>query len=199
MRSSLSSRIHLVLALSRILLAAALCLIIFSLGGCATRISKAHTIPWNSASQIKPIVRPVSAAASPEAEEPSELEAGVVLPNFPFMPARVTPARPRVAPPPAAPVEEESSKPRTPILSPDLTPVESTTAEQEAHQSLDVAEKNIAATQGKTLNPTQSDLASKVRSFIAEAREAARVRDWPRSRNAAKKAEVLSNELAKSL
>jgi outer membrane murein-binding lipoprotein Lpp len=198
MRSSLSSRIHVLLAPSRISLAAALCLAVFSLGGCATRISKAHTIPWSSAPQIKPIVRPFSAASSPETEDLSELEAGVVLPNSPFMPARGTPARPRVAPPPAAPVEE-NSRPRTPILSPDLTPIESSAAEEEARQSLDVAEKNIAVTQGRTLNATQSDLASKVRSFIAEAREAARVRDWPRSRNAAKKAEVLSNELAKSL
>ena len=45
----------------------------------------------------------------------------------------------------------------------------------------------------------QSDLASKVRSFLAEAREAANVGDWTRASSAAKKAEVLSQELAGSL
>jgi flagellin-specific chaperone FliS len=42
-------------------------------------------------------------------------------------------------------------------------------------------------------------LASKVRSFMAEAKEAARTGDWIRARNAAKKAEVISQELAGSL
>ena len=49
------------------------------------------------------------------------------------------------------------------------------------------------------MNAMQSDLASKVRSFLAEAREAARVSDWTRASTAAKKAEVLSQELAGSL
>jgi hypothetical protein len=38
-----------------------------------------------------------------------------------------------------------------------------------------------------------------VRSFLAEAREAAHVGDWTRASNAAKKAQVLSEELAASL
>jgi hypothetical protein len=64
---------------------------------------------------------------------------------------------------------------------------------------LSVAERNIGSARGKTLNATQQDLASKVRSFMAEAREAANSGDWTRARNAAKKAEVLSQELASSL
>jgi len=46
------------------------------------------------------------------------------------------------------------------------------------------------------LNAAQQDLASKVRSFMAEARGAAQIGDWTRARAAAKKAEVLSQELA---
>jgi hypothetical protein len=49
------------------------------------------------------------------------------------------------------------------------------------------------------LNAVQSDLASKVRSFISDAREAGRAGDWGRSRDLAKKAQVLSQELAGSL
>jgi hypothetical protein len=54
-------------------------------------------------------------------------------------------------------------------------------------------------TQRKSLNPAQLDLASKVRSFVTEARESANAGDWNRARNAAKKAQVLSEELASSL
>jgi len=57
----------------------------------------------------------------------------------------------------------------------------------------------MGASEGKALNAAQQDLASKVRSFMAEAKEAARTGDWIRARNAAKKAEVISQELAGSL
>jgi hypothetical protein len=80
-----------------------------------------------------------------------------------------------------------------------LTAEETAAAQQRTTESVNVAERNIAASQGRSLNATQSDLASKVRSFLAEAREAAHVGDWTRASNAAKKAQVLSEELAASL
>ena len=86
-----------------------------------------------------------------------------------------------------------------PQIAPQLTPAETSAAQQQTSQSLSVAERNIGSARGKTLNATQQDLASKVRSFMAEAREAANSGDWTRARNAAKKAEVLSQELASSL
>jgi hypothetical protein len=49
------------------------------------------------------------------------------------------------------------------------------------------------------LNATQSDLASKVRGFLKDAREAAQIGDWSHARSLAKKAQVLSEELASSL
>jgi hypothetical protein len=49
------------------------------------------------------------------------------------------------------------------------------------------------------LNAAQSDLASKIRGFIKDAREAAQIADWSRARSLAKKAQVLSEELAGSL
>jgi len=82
---------------------------------------------------------------------------------------------------------------------PQLTAEETTAAQQQTNVSLSIAERNIAVTQGKTLNPTQLDLASKVRSFVMEARESAHVGDWNRARSAAKKAQVLSEELVSSL
>jgi hypothetical protein len=80
-----------------------------------------------------------------------------------------------------------------------LTAEETAAAQQQTSASLSIAERNVAASQGRTLNATQSDLASKVRSFLAEARNAAQVGDWTRASNAAKKAQVLSDELASSL
>jgi len=86
-----------------------------------------------------------------------------------------------------------------PQIAPQLTPAETGAAQQQTSNSLSVAERNIGSAAGKALNATQQDLASKVRSFMVEAREAANSGDWTRARNAAKKAEVLSQELASSL
>jgi hypothetical protein len=76
---------------------------------------------------------------------------------------------------------------------------ESTAAQQETNQSLNIAERNLVETRGKNLNPTQSDLVSKIRGFLKDAREAAQAGDWSRARSLAKKAQVLSEELAASL
>jgi hypothetical protein len=80
-----------------------------------------------------------------------------------------------------------------------LSTQESTSLQRESNQSLSAAERNLAATSGKSLNAAQADLASKVRSFISDAREAGRAGDWARARDLAKKAQVLSEELDRSL
>jgi len=85
------------------------------------------------------------------------------------------------------------------MISPHLTPQESAVAQQQANQSLGIAEKNLAFVRGKKLNSTQSDLISKITGFIKDAREAANIADWNRARSMAKKAQVLSEELAGSL
>jgi len=84
-------------------------------------------------------------------------------------------------------------------MAPQLPPAEAQALQEETNQSVGVAERNLAAANGKTLNSVQLDLFSKVRSFLADAREAARAGDFRRSSNLAKKAQVLSEELAGSL
>jgi len=86
-----------------------------------------------------------------------------------------------------------------PTIALQVTPQESAVAEQQAKQSLGIAEKNLESARGKNLNAAQSDLASKIRGFIKDAREAAQIGDWSRARSLAKKAQVLSEELAGSL
>ena len=85
------------------------------------------------------------------------------------------------------------------MISPQLTAQESAAAQQETNQSLAIAEKNLSSTRGKKLNAAQSDLASKIRGFLKDAREAAQTGDWSHARSLSKKAQVLSEELAGSL
>jgi hypothetical protein len=112
--------------------------------------------------------------------------------------ARNAPPRPRVSAGNSS-QNDAGSKPDVPQIAPLLSAGEASAAQQQMSQSLSVAERNIGSAEGKSLNATQQDLASKVRSFMAEARDAANGGDWTRARAAAKKAEVLSQELAASL
>jgi hypothetical protein len=109
--------------------------------------------------------------------------------------SRNSPARPRVA---ASPATEPAAagKPSEPTIVPELSTGELEAAKADAQASLDAAERNLAATRGKALNEAQADLASKIRGFMDAAREAMRNSDWQRATNLAKKAEVLSRELA---
>jgi len=69
-----------------------------------------------------------------------------------------------------------------------LTAQESAVAQQQTTQSLSITEKNLDSARGKTLNAAQSDLVSKIRGFVKDAREACRLRIgaalavWPRKR-----------------
>jgi hypothetical protein len=84
-------------------------------------------------------------------------------------------------------------------MAPQLTPAESAAAQQQTEQSLRAAEANLSRSKGRALSATQSDLAQKSRSFLRQARNAARERDWVRARNLAVKAQLLSEELARTL
>lgn len=86
-----------------------------------------------------------------------------------------------------------------PTITPEVTTEELAEAKTETQQALDVTEKNLSMVQGKKLNPTQEDLASKVRGFADNAKEAVRSGDWVRARSLSKKAEMLSEQLAASL
>ncbi len=117
-----------------------------------------------------------------------------------MVPIRTAPPRPHIAAPPsptAAPVAEE--KPEAPTIAVQLSKEEFAAAQQETSQSLDIAEKNLASAHNKRLNAAQSDLVSKIKGFLKDAREAAQAGDWARARNLAKKAQVLSEELVRSV
>jgi hypothetical protein len=163
--------------------------------GCAAR--KKPTIPWSTAVLVRPVM-PQFSSAPDDLEDPvPELKLEIPPPPPPLS-MRPVPARPRrIASAPnqnAAPEKTDN-----PQIVPELTTQVSSALQREANQTLATAERNLAATAGKSLDATQSDLASKVRSFISDAREAGRAGDWERARDLAKKAQVLSEELAGSL
>jgi hypothetical protein len=82
---------------------------------------------------------------------------------------------------------------------PQLSAQEAAAAQRQMTESISNAQNNLAAAKGRQLNPTQTDLVSKINSFIEESRGAAREGDWNRAKNLAKKAQVLGEELAGSL
>ena len=178
------------------------CVSLLIVGGCAERHVKSRPYPWGTAASMHPLA-PETLELEPDGGDALEaivspLLLQIAAPPSPLFMVRSVPARPRV--PSGSPAPSEAvSKPDVPQIAPQLTPAEAAAAQQQTNQSLSVAGRTLEAAQGKKLNSAQSDLASKIRTFIAEARDAAQNGDWTRALNAAKKAEVLSQELASSL
>jgi hypothetical protein len=179
---------------------AGLCISAVVLSGCAERRvkAKARTFPWKTAAMVRPVRLEVAASADDQTTDFAlEFDLDVPAPPSPLAAVNGTPQRPRI---PTAPSGQNNpAKFEPPQIVPQMTAQETEAAQQQTNVSLSIAERNIGAAQGRALNPAQSDLASKVRSFVTEAREAAHVGDWTRASNAAKKAQVLSEELARSL
>ena len=178
---------------------AMLCAIAAILSGCAAaQKPRAQTFPWATVGNVRPLAPQAISSDVSNEDLFADLGLDVPAPPSPVAGMPSAPQRPRVAVVPAT-GSSSPSVPEVPMIAPQLSPEQTAAAQQQTSASVSVAEKNIAASQGRSLNPMQSDLASKVRSFLAEAREAAHVGDWTRASNSAKKAEVLSQELAGSL
>jgi hypothetical protein len=150
--------------------------------------------------QVRPIIQVQSAQTSSVSEDGIP-DLQFELPPFPIplITVRSGPPRPRVNAPSSGNAGGDAEKLEAPMISPQLTAQETAAAQQETNQSLAIVEKNLASMRGKRLNATQSDLASKVRGFLKDAREAVQIGDWSHARSLAKKAQVLSEELASSL
>ena len=146
------------------------------------------------------LAHPVIPAPKAEAELGEAPDLGVEpLPMLVRLGApRNVPAKPKVAASPAA-EPAAPGKPSEPTIVPELSTGALQAAKADAQASLAEAERNLAATRGKTLNAAQADLASKIRGFMDAAREAMRKGDWQRATNMAKKAKVLARELAEGL
>jgi hypothetical protein len=177
----------------------ALCILTSLLSGCAERQVKARRFPWSTYAYTRPLALAILPTEPGDGDDPLvDATPEIAPPPSALVIARSAPPRPR-APVVNSSQSDSDSKPDVPQIVPQLTATEASAAQQQTTQSLSVAERNIGSAEGKTLNAMQQDLASKIRSFVAEAHEAAKSGDWTRAKNAAKKAEVLSQELASSL
>ena len=168
------------------------------MSGCSIR--KRPAIPWATEVQVRPLTQPSTAEASSVPDDlPPELQ--FELPPFPgqLTTVRTAPPRPHISTPPSSSTGNDAEKLEAPTIALQVTPQESAVARQQTKQSLGIAEKNLESARGKNLNAAQSDLVSKITGFIKDAREAAEIADWSRARSLAKKAQVLSEELAGSL
>jgi hypothetical protein len=178
----------------------AICVCALVASGCAERNAvKAHvkSIPWAATARKRPVVPQLENASYQEAALTPDLTLEIEPPPSPLVLVNSVPARPRV--PVSASAAGNAPKFEPPTIVPQLTTQETEAAQQQTNLSLSIAERNVGSTRGRTLNAAQSDLVSKVRSFVTEAREAAHNGDWTRASNAAKKAQVLSEELARTL
>ena len=150
--------------------------------------------------------RPLQVAALPDEPPPFIWEGSSTNPPVLSLPMPV-PAPPRVRPRPAAghppdaevaAAEPAGPKPEPPSISPRYTPAEEANLREQTNQSLLTAERNLQRMNGRKLTPPQSDLAEKIRGFLAQSREAISAGDWFRAQNLASKAQVLSQELVRS-
>jgi hypothetical protein len=171
---------------------AAMCGCLVWSAGCDTRKPQAKPVV-NFIAVVHPVIPPETA---PDLESPPNLSGEVPEPPELAL-SKAQPARPHVAPAPTP--EPAAEKHPEPTIAPQVTTEEMIAAKTETQHDLDAAERNLAMAQGKSLNATQQDLASKIRGFADNAKEAMRVGDWVKAKNFSKKAEVLSEQLAESL
>lgn len=163
--------------------------------GCAEK--RAHAIPWAVAVQVRPLP-PEPRSESGDGEQTSAPDLRVELPPPPseLVGRRFGPARPRVE---ASNADSGQGRVQGPVLAPQLPPQELARAKQQTNESLSIVERNLQAAKGRQLDSVRSDLVSKITGFAEEARQAANEGDWTRALNLAKKAQVLSQELAGTL
>jgi hypothetical protein len=177
------------------------------LGGCGRRTVQA-SVPVNGppTPSLGEVERPMTIAPDTDASPPSE-SAPIVAPSVaaeePAAPITIPATKapvPRRPPEPAveAAVEQPAKKP-VPVISPQLSPADQANYERRTGDDVSVAEKNLQGAQGKQLNASQQDIVDKVRSFLAQARDASKSGDWARAQNLAQKARLLSIELINSL
>jgi len=159
---------------------------------------KGPKIPWAKAVQVRPVLQ--ARAAEDEVASVAAPELKFEVPSFGtvLVPVRNGPPRPRGSAPSPTNTGTDAEKTEAPTIASQLTPQETVVAQQETNQSISIAERNLASVRGKTLNAVQTDLVSKIKGFLKDAREAAQAGDWKRARSLAKKAQVLSEELTGS-
>jgi len=172
------------------------CVAAIGLSGCRRNLVRAAPPSVASPPQTEPMPQPTAnpQMVTPQAAEPPEVPA-----NAGPIPAVGPQPRPR------PPVEAEAPKPNPepapapPVIAPQLSAKEYSTAKRATEIDIPAAERNLQLANGRQLNANQQDMVDKIRGFLAQAHEAVGANDWVRAQNLAHKALILSSELVKTL
>src|SRR5882757_3806907 len=133
--------------------------VVLPVGGCGTRNRPVRN--WRGVGLIRPTM-PGTVAPKPRPLSDDNVDPVPELhleipPPPPLLAVHYTPPRPHVMPVPAA-ENANAGKGEVPIIAPQLSAAESSAAQQQMTSSLSIAEKNLARSEGRKLNPTQTDL-----------------------------------------
>lgn len=190
---------------ARPILALLVCALLAGIQGCGEKNVHA-TVPARAPLPAE-AARPMTVAPDTDATPPQQ-----ALSSPPALPADVSnspvltipsiqPAAPRK--PAEQPVTEASSEQPAhapaPQITPELSAHDQASYQRRTNDDLTVAENNLHQASGKQLNAAQQDLVAKIRSFLAESRNASKSGDWTRAQNLAQKARLLSEEFINSL
>ena len=140
---------------------------------------------------------PLETAAVPPALSPESTEQSPV--TIPAKRPAPAPPRPAVGQPATEVAAEPATRPAAPQISPQLSAGDQATYQRKTNEDVATAEKNLQEASGKQLNAGQQDLVEKIRSFLAQSRDASKGGDWARAQNLSQKARLLSIELMNSL
>ena len=176
-------------------------------GGCAqNNVRAAAPAAAPQVPSLSETERPMNTAPDTDAAPPMENTATappvVVASASPTISIPAAKPIPALRKPAEQPVTEAATEPPArapaPQISPQLSPGDQASYERKTSEDLAVAEKNLQSANGKQLNAAQRDMADKIRSFLADARDASKSADWARAQNLALKARLISAELVNS-
>ncbi len=183
------------------------CATLPALGGCSEKAVHAAVpaAPVPTEEAMRPMTTAPDTDAAPPPENPAVPPPAVPVASAPAPPpVTIPPAKPSAPRRPAseqasADTESQPNRPAAPQIAPVLTHEDAETYQRKTSDDISVAESNLQQTSGKPLNAAQTDLAEKIRSFVAQSRDAMKDGDWARAQNLAQKARLLSVELLNSL
>lgn len=195
-------------------------LVVLALGGCQT-IADWITPPPPPAPTlsvpppIEPAPRPPEPAPAPSSAPPPPLvPMPAPPPPPPVAPAPVPPPPsapppppvrkappPPPAPPPAPPAPPPAPAPALPprVLTPDVRQGDAGALQREIQTRIQEAERLTVQLEARKLNREQQDTLATVQNFIVMAKENLVRQDFPAASNLAEKANVLAQELVRSL
>lgn len=118
---------------------------------------------------------------------------GISLAGCAEMSSIFAPRPPKTTPPPA----KKETPP--PVLSPQMGRAEEDLQRQEVNGKIQKAEQTVQQVDQSKLAKNQQDTYATIQSFIGNAREALSARDFVRASNLAEKAQLLADDLLRSL